>query len=390
MIVVSELFFNDGGHVPFNAGLLGVVRAAFPLEHVCFVGASGHIQELKKQADEALIKSIEWREITVLPVGVSYFTRLIHDMKILLTLLRIIPEMASGLLLVAHAPPATLVALKLLKCLKFRELKVQFVLHGQLGGVIGRRHRHPIRRFQEARTALTILGNDNLQYIVLEESLRTVLLKNLPALEKKVHLLPHPLPPNEAESSAENLKTPIRFGFLGLARESKGFPVFVKLAQETVAQYRDQAEFHAIGRFLPLDPCIVLEMDALATKPGMERLSRRNYINQVAQLHFIIFPHVTKSYQLTASGTLLDALAWAKPVLARRIALFEDMFLKYGDIGYLFSTDLELQSIVRMIVHEMDIARYHQQVLNIKRARCSRTSKTLSVDYRKICEKIGS
>ncbi len=390
MIVVSELVFSDGGHVPFNAGLLAIVRAAFPLEHVCFVGASGHIQELKKQVGEALTKSIEWREVTLLPVGISYFTRLVYDIKLLLTLLRIIPEMASGLLLVAHAMPATLVALKSLKCLKFRELKVQFVLHGQLGGVIGRRHRHPIRRFQEARTALGILGNDNFQYIVLEESLRTVLLKNLPDLEKKINLLPHPLPPNEVESSAEKLKAPIRFGFLGLARESKGFPVFVKLAQETVTQYRDQVEFHAIGRFLPADPCIVLEMDALATKPGMERLSRRNYINQVAQLHFIVFPHETKSYQLTASGTLLDALAWAKPVIARRMPLFESMFIEYGDIGYLFSTDLELQSIVKMIVHEMDTARYHQQVLNIKRARCSRTPKTLSVEYRKICEKIGN
>jgi hypothetical protein len=176
---------------------------------------------------------------------------------------------------------------------------------------------------------------------------------------------------------------------LGLADKSKGFPVFVKLAQEIVMQSRAQAEFHAIGR-VPSEGSVVLEMEALATKPGMERLSRRDYINKVHHLHFIILPHEGSGYELKSSGTLLDALAWAKPLIARRIALFENMFLKYGDIGYLFTTDLELKSIVEHIMQEVDTTRYHQQVLNIERARCSRTPKSLSIDYRKICEKIGN
>lgn len=142
-------------------------------------------------------------------------------------------------------------------------------MHGQLGGVIGRRHRHPILRFQEMRTALTILGNDGFQYIALKENLRAVLLKNIPILEKKVNLLPHPLAPNETESTTDNIQLPVRFGYLGLANKSKGFPKFVKLALETVMQYQDQAEFHAIGR-IPSDGPIVLEMDSLATTPGTE------------------------------------------------------------------------------------------------------------------------
>ena len=100
------------------------------------------------------------------------------------------------------------------------------MLHGQLGGVVGRRHRHPIRRFQEMKTALTILGNDNIQYIVLEESLRDVLLESLPALGKKVEVLRHPLPPNEVGLKTINLKSPIRFGFLGLANIPKGISRF--------------------------------------------------------------------------------------------------------------------------------------------------------------------
>ncbi len=388
MIVVAELGFGDGGHVPFNAGLLAIVRAAYPFEDVCFAGTREHISELKIQMGEVLMKSIEWKEIALMPPDMPYFQHLIRERKTLKILLDIISHKASGLLLLANAKAATLVALKLLKCLRYREVKVQFVLHGQLGGVIGRRHRHPIRRFQEMKTALTFLGNASIQYIVLEKNLQTVLLKNLPALEKKVEVLPHPLPPNEAQSVSGKFEWPIRFGFLGLANQQKGFPTFVRLAQAIMKQCGDQAEFHAIGR-VPSNESMVLDLEALATKPGITRLSRQDYVNGIDQLHFILFPYEASYYELNSSGALLDALAWAKPLIARRIPLFEDMFLKNGDIGYMFRTEEELLSIVTQVVKEIDIRKYRQQSLNIEKAQNSRTPQMLSTDYQDICQKIG-
>lgn len=387
MIVVAELSFNDGGHVPFNAGLLAVVRKAFPGKQVCFFGAPAHIGELKKQVGASLASSITWKEISPIPHDLPYFRRLFREAKRLCTLLRNFTEGATGPLLLANAKPAALVALKLVKCFRFKKIRTQIVLHGQLSGVIGRRYRHPVRRFQEMRTALTIFGNRNLQYVVLEENLRDVLLKNLLTLAGKVEVLDHPLPPNETESKTDHLSTPIRFGFLGLANESKGFPVFVNLAKEITRKFQIQAEFHAIGR-VPVEGNPAPQTDALTTKPGVERLSRKDYVQGVEQLHFIIFPHSGSSYKLNSSGTLLDALAWGKPLIARKISIFEDLFAKHGDIGYLFSDDIELGEIVEHVVQKVNKAHYHQQVLNIRKARCSRTPESLAVDYRNICEKI--
>lgn len=79
-------------------------------------------------------------------------------------------------------------------------------------------------------------------------------------------------------------------------------------------------------------------------------------------------------------------MAWGKPLIARKISIFEDLFAKHGDIGYLFSDDIELGEIVEQIVQKGDKAHYHQQVLNIRKARCSRTPEALAPDYRKICE----
>ena len=389
MIIVAELAFNDGGHVPFNAGLLAVVRMAFPLEKVCFFGTQEHIGEVKKQSGEVLGGSIEWKEMANLSSNLTYFARLLHEKKILQTILRHFPQEATGPFLLTSVRPATLVALKWVKRFGFKDIRTQIVLHGHLSGVVGKRYRNPVRRFQEMRTALTILGNENLQYLVLEESLRDVLLKCLPDLSGNVEVLDHPLPPNEKQTKTSQLSIPIRFGFLGLANEAKGFPVFVKLAEDVTAKYSNQAEFHAIGRFSseanPTQSTV-----ALTTKPGVERLSREEYVQGVEQLHYIVLPHQASFYELNSSGTLLDALAWGKPLIARKIAMFEKFFAKHGDIGHLFTTDRELREIVEHVVEKADTTRYEAQALNIQRAQCSRSSETLATEYQKMCEKLAN
>ena len=51
---------------------------------------------------------------------------------------------------------------------------VQIILHG-LSGVVGKRFRHPVRRFQDMKTALTLFGNNGIHYLVLEQFIRDTL-----------------------------------------------------------------------------------------------------------------------------------------------------------------------------------------------------------------------
>jgi Glycosyl transferases group 1 len=384
MIAACEPWFTDGGHVPFNAGLLATIRAAFPDEKLFFFGAGAHIEELKKQLGESLSESISWIEFVPPDPGRAYFGRLFCEIKIIRNLLRTFPRNSKDYLLLTSACSSTVVALKLVKRSQFEGIKVQVVLHGGLSGIVGRRYRRPILRFQEMRTALTLFGNSNIQYLVLEDCIRDTLLKNVPSLSGKVETLDHPLPPNEAGSNSNDFTPPIRFGFLGLANESKGFAVFVRLAKEMAAKYQDQVEFHAIGR-LPAEGNPALELDALAIRPGVRRMSRADFIRGVKQLHFIIFPHHPEHYDLSPSGTLLDAIAWEKPLVARSLPIFENMVKKHGDIGYLFRSDMELREVVEHIIQKRDKLHYHRQVLNIRKARGSRTPEALAASYRDIC-----
>jgi hypothetical protein len=238
------------------------------------------------------------------------------------------------------------------------------------------------------KTALTLFKNRNIQYLVLEQSIRDTVLQNLPFLSGQLEAFDHPTSPKEAESQSSDLSEPIRFGFLGLANKAKGFPLFVEVANDVTAKHGRRIEFHAIGRFPP-NGALENGTEILETKPAGTRMSRADFVRGVTPLHFVILPHEVGPYRLSASGVLLDAIAWQKPVIARRIPIFEAMFDQYGDIGYLFSDDSELMAIVEQILTTADKSRYRTQVLNLRSARKCRTPESLATVFRDLSRRIG-
>jgi glycosyltransferase involved in cell wall biosynthesis len=101
----------------------------------------------------------------------------------------------------------------------------------------------------------------------------------------------------------------------------------------------------------------------------------------------VIFPLSPQFYELSACGSLLDAIAWGKPIIARNIPIFSNLFRKYGDIGYLFNDEIELREIIRNIVEKHDDLHYKSQIDNIKQLREDRSAVALAKIYRQICAK---
>jgi glycosyltransferase involved in cell wall biosynthesis len=233
------------------------------------------------------------------------------------------------------------------------------------------------------RTALTLFKHSEMQYVVLEDSIREVLVRDVPALVSRVEVLEHPVAPNEGAEGAETLQLPIRFGFLGLANAVKGFPVFVDVARQVTEVFPGRAEFHAIGRW-PADSNTTATLDCLATTPRRERLGRAEFIRGVRSLLYVVLPHQADFYDTSATGTLLDAIACCKPVIARKIPVFNKMFARHGDIGWLFDDDRDLKRVIDTIVAGADQSRYRNQVRNILKAQASRTPAALAARYREI------
>jgi hypothetical protein len=383
MMTLCELSFIDATHAPFNAGLLATIEEAFPKEEVGFFGAPAHTAELKQQVGERLASLITWKEIIPSTPGTPYLKRFFCELSILRRLLKSLRREQTSRLILTSAYPSTVLALKVARWNGFRHTPVQIVLHG-MSGVAGRRYRRPLPRLQDTRTALTLLGNNGIQYLVLEESIRRTVLKNIPSLEPHIAVLEHPICPHETVSQISELGSPIRFGFLGLALKSKGFPLFIEIAKAVTALHAGNAEFHAIGR-LPEDGQPVKGLDVLTTTPVRAHISRAAYLSALTKLHFIVLPHDPVSYGLTASGVFLDAIAFQKPVIARKMPIFEAMFEKHGDIGYLFKDAAELQKIIEQILQQRDSIRFRRQVFNLRILRENRAPKALANNYRNLC-----
>jgi glycosyltransferase involved in cell wall biosynthesis len=388
MIILCELSFLGRAHVPFNAGLLATIHAAFPKEDLWFYGSSAHIEELKKEVSQTLAGSIIWTEINPPPSDATYLKRFVRELKIVWRLLGSLTKDSKARLVLTSAYPSTVLAVKIGDNFRRRRVSVQIVLHG-LSGVVGKRFRHPIRRFQDMKTALALFGNHNIRYIVLESPIRDTVIENFPLLAGKIDTLEHPLSPSQTELPAMKLASPIRFGFLGLADKAKGFPVFVDVANHITARYGKGVEFHAIGHW-PVNNVPTLNgIEVLATRPGGKLMSRADFVQSLSSLHFVVLPHEAGAYILTASGVLLDAIALGKPVIARRIPIFEAFFEKHGDVGYLFSDNESLKEIVEGVLQEADTARYHCQVLNLRAARKSRDPEILAASFRESSRKLG-
>jgi hypothetical protein len=230
------------------------------------------------------------------------------------------------------------------------------------------------------RTALQLFGKGSVRYLVLEEGVREALLKGVPALAGQVDVFEHPLPPNEGEATTVCLSLPIRFGFVGLANRYRGFPIFLRLASQMTESCREQVEFHAIGT-LRDERLRIKGLEALATQPAARRLDRESFVQKLKQLHYVIFPFQREYYESVASGSLLDAIAFEKPIIASDIPIFGDLFKKFGEMGYLCSSEADFRSTLENIVTQPDPQKYAEHVRNMRGLKASRTPRALAAKF---------
>jgi hypothetical protein len=167
----------------------------------------------------------------------------------------------------------------------------------------------------------------------------------------------------------------IRFGFMGLGSIAKGFPQFVRLAQE----FREEpggaeAVFEMVGR--PAAECTRMFEEArqscgrLATAgAGDGQWPWLLYRERVEGLCYALMPFDTVEYMCTCSGSALDAIAAAKPMIALDTAGFRELFDELGDIGYLCRNYEEMRRVIGSIAANPPLERYAQQCENLVRGR---------------------
>jgi glycosyltransferase involved in cell wall biosynthesis len=110
------------------------------------------------------------------------------------------------------------------------------------------------------------------------------------------------------------------------------------------------------------------------------------YINM---MDFCVFLYPSNYYLFTASGSLLEALAHLKPVVALHNPYFDYVFGKMGDIGYLCGSIEEMAAVIKELVLLRDIERYNTQRKNIMNGLKLFSTEYLANEMRAILSELG-
>jgi glycosyltransferase involved in cell wall biosynthesis len=383
MFLVCEAIAWGMEHVPFNSALLRTIRFAFPDEIIHFYAEESHLENVREQIGEKMAVSIVWKKLVLPTRHSSFYGRLFSDFKKVKFLLNELNENPKEDVLVITGNASILWALKYFTGTIHKDKRVQVIIHGDFS-TLRRTPRksilNPFYYVGSLKTALKMSGYEKIQHIVLEEAVRYAILKKMPFLRNSVSVLDHPIPVDRQHIEINNFDPPIQFGFLGRASEKKGFSEFLTVASEISERFSGQAKFHFIGRISDKQRLANhSKMAFLSETPGTERISRNEYVSRIKNLHFVCL-FFDEYYECSASGVLMDSIAWRKPIIATQLPIFKSIQKRFGDIGYLCRNN-EICETISSIIQKNDSDRYKHQVMNMNHVKDSRTPETLAMKY---------
>jgi glycosyltransferase involved in cell wall biosynthesis len=382
-IVLIEAHVSGQEHIPVNSALVVSLAQAFPSWTIHVVAEESHRAQLMARVGAHNVTS---SLVHVPPRHAPFWTRIRLDFRNIRFCMRRARATGGAPIVILSGTASIILAIKLLAWVRLPGRRKQtFIcfLHSVLAEIRGWRSRNPYRRATDIRSALVCLGNGNLKYCVLEQSIKQVVEQFLPNVSRHIHVFPHPI--SEDEICREPKRTPhvpFRFAFIGRATKEKGFRAFIEAAEEINQRYPGLAEFHAIGRVASDLPH--LNLDVLKTKPQHARIHRGAYLELIRSIDFAVIP-LGREYELTASGSLLDAVAAARPLLISDSLLARNLSREFGDIGETFR-DGELFRAIEQILLNFDLESYGRFIRNLQDFGVSRTPRFLSEYLRRILE----
>jgi len=219
-------------------------------------------------------------------------------------------------------------------------------------------------RSRRGRALLRWGNSADIRLVVLSQRLRNDVVAIIPGLAQTLHGITHPYLFTDAPVTPSALDPArITFAFIGNATLSKGFDDFVSLMEQTTSN----ARFELIGHLREDCPSLLPRLKAQMAKgrfvstAANERLLTAEYRARLATISYAVFPYRRLDYQFVASGAALDALWAAKPLIALRIPVFEELFNRLGDIGYLCEDLDELRATVEDLSNHPKPDRYRAQ-----------------------------
>jgi hypothetical protein len=384
VIIIVELMDDGIAHAPGNSQWTQVIAKAAPHQTVRLLGPARHIAALRADPNLTAHPNVRLEEIPVIAelrsrVNVATIKRFREEFSILRAELAAVPHDEPCLVVFAAATPTAVHAARLAGRLLRRRVEVQMVLHGFANEVEGWRSRNPLARRFDLR-GLMDRPPPGVRFLVLERAIAAELGRIVPASAERIDVLPLPVNADEIDSAAVvPFGLPLKVALVGQTTPPKGIGPFLETARDFKARYGEAIEFHVVGRRFPDTDRAALSV--LAREIPEEFMSRAEFRERLAPIHYVFLPLQPVYYRLSPSGALIDAITWLKPLIASDIPICADAFAEGGDIGYLCHDLPAMQAALHSIMQNPDGVRYAAQVEAMRRLRQRRLPCSLVPAY---------
>jgi glycosyltransferase involved in cell wall biosynthesis len=369
VILVIEPIFPNEHHAAHNAGMLRAILLAASGEEVVFVAHALHHAAVRAILGDAVMAGLRCIDIDVLPPGGISWRRFLSQARSLVGWTR---RLKARIVICLGTTPETLFACRILGMIR-RNIRIFAILHGNLDQANGWRSRDPRRRWFDDRASLTIAVHPAIRFVLLERNIEqdAIRLGLLP--RDRCLVWPHPLNEQEVWSGTASPDPGcLRIAFVGLAKHSKGFGDFLTLARR-IRSVSDRHCFSLIGGLYGEFPPEDLACVEIPDGP----LDRAEFLRRLHEADYVCLPLREGTYTLTASGSLIDAVAALRPLIALPTPAVRDLFAD-GPVGYLCEDIAAMEAVLRDADRLADPQAYAGFQANMGRQRARRLPPALA------------
>jgi len=365
IFIVDKLVIGNN-HIVFNSGFISVISEIYPEYNIRFYSEYKHAKALKDKLKNLENLTIEIYYERPLPIGlkkiIPWFKKKIKDIFFIKFFYK--ENFIKAKMFIFTTLSVTSIYYANIYARRIKNIPVYIVLHGEIEFLF-RKHIRFLDKLKKI-IYLKFIKNlsENVNIIVLSEVVKNELMKNFSIPSYKIIQILHPI--NYIQNDLITLGNKIILGHIGTAMKKKSSDLFFELASK-LKQENLNLNFLQIGKIdSNLLSKVTPEVDLVFHKN--KSLSQDIYESTIKTINYAIFTFDDENYVYRDSGAVMDAIAFAKPIIALRQNYFVNLFKLGGDIGFLCNDIYEMELLIKKIAkHENDIiSRYSIQYMNMK------------------------
>lgn len=383
-VLIVDTYSQGASHEMFNASLIIMLSIIF--KKVDLKVSKSSYNNCLKIINRDLPKNIKYSSVKVVE-GNGRFSLLMRYIFSAFQNIRYLFAAPKNLIIVF--PYNNLFSIRVVNfCNKFLKKKIIIFCHGEMEGIVkdvkkeGFLHKLLIKLASDFFLNKNVKISKGLFFSVLGDDIKKNI-KKIIGEDKIVKFISvdHPYI-FDSKYNYVSSSSKMNFGTVGTINKTKGSVKFFEFASKMNPSLKQKIDIYAIGAIRDVE--LFKNTDIKLITKNNALLSREEFNARVSELDYILFFYPSDSYIVTASGAIMDAIRFEKPIIALKNPYFEYIFKKFGAFGYLMNNIDDMISKVEDLLIENS-----NHNIDFKRIKNDFSPECISMELKKEFIKIG-